>query len=101
VYWPENVGTRRSAVSQAGSAQFLSFACHLTLLATSPCWPPATGLLGVVIGSIGLVTFRIGKELIGGAEATAKIFRRHQLLVPGGGSRGRGFVNRRGLNPVG
>jgi len=46
----------------------------LLRLPPHPCWPPASGLLGVVIDSIGLVTFRIGKELIGGAEAAAKIF---------------------------
>lgn len=49
-------------------AQFVSFACHAARLATGH-----GGLLDVVVDGIGLVTFGIGKGLIGGAEATAEI----------------------------
>jgi hypothetical protein len=49
-------------------AQFVSFACHVALLASGN-----GGLLDVVVDGIGLVTFGIGKGLIGSAEATAEI----------------------------
>jgi hypothetical protein len=49
-------------------AQFVSFACHLTLLATGN-----GGLLDVVVDGIGLVTFGIGKGLIGAAAKTGKV----------------------------
>ncbi len=48
-------------------AQFVSFACHLTLLATGN-----GGLLDVVVDGIGLVTFGIGKGLIGAAAKTGE-----------------------------
>jgi hypothetical protein len=46
----------------------VAFACHAVLLATGHgSW------LDVTIDAVGLVTFGIGKGLIGGAEATAEI----------------------------
>jgi hypothetical protein len=49
-------------------AQAVAFACHAVLLATGHgTW------LDVIVDGIGLVTFGIGKGLIGGAEATADI----------------------------
>ena len=49
-------------------AQAVAFACHAVLLATGHgSW------LDVTIDAVGLVTFGIGKGLIGGAEATAEI----------------------------
>jgi hypothetical protein len=49
-------------------AQFVSFACHVTLLATGH-----GGILDVVVDGIGLVTFGIGKGLIGAATKTAQV----------------------------
>jgi hypothetical protein len=49
-------------------AQFVSFACHVALLATGN-----GGLLDVVVDGIGLVTFGIGKGLIGSAAKTAQV----------------------------
>lgn len=49
-------------------AQAVAFACHAVLLATGHgSW------LDLSIDAVGLVTFGIGKGLIGGAEATAEI----------------------------
>jgi hypothetical protein len=49
-------------------AQAVAFACHAVLLATGHgSW------LDVTVDAVGLVTFGIGKGLIGGAEATAEI----------------------------
>lgn len=49
-------------------AQFVAFACHVALLATGH-----GGLLDVVVDGIGLVTFGIGKGLIGAATKTAQV----------------------------
>ncbi len=49
-------------------AQAVALVCHVVLLATGHgAW------LDVVLDGIGLITFGIGKGLIGGAEATAQI----------------------------
>lgn len=49
-------------------AQFVAFACHVLLLATGH-----GSLFDVIVDAIGLVTFGVGKGLIGSAEATADI----------------------------
>ncbi len=49
-------------------AQAVAFACHVLLLATGH-----GSLLDVVMDGVGLITFGVGKGLIGGAEATADI----------------------------
>jgi hypothetical protein len=49
-------------------AQFVAFACHVALLATGH-----GSLFDVIVDAIGLVTFGVGKGLIGSAEATADI----------------------------
>jgi len=49
-------------------AQAVAFCCHLLLLATGH-----GSLLDVAVDAVGLVTFGVGKGLIGGAEATAEI----------------------------
>jgi hypothetical protein len=49
-------------------AQFVSFLCHVVLMATGH-----GSLFDVALDAIGLVTFGVGKGLIGGAEATAKV----------------------------
>ncbi len=49
-------------------AQFVSFACHVALLAAGQ-----GGLLDVVVDGIGLVTFGIGKGLIGAATKSAEV----------------------------
>jgi hypothetical protein len=76
-------------------APFVSLACRLALPGAG-----RGGLPDVVIDGIGLVTLRIGEELIGGAAATAKmtdeISPAYRVVVHEGG----GFVNRRSLNPV-
>ena len=49
-------------------AQAVAFCCHLLLLATGH-----GSLLDVAVDAVGLITFGVGKGLIGGAEATAEI----------------------------
>jgi hypothetical protein len=49
-------------------AQAVAFGCHLLLFATGH-----GSLLDVAVDAVGLVTFGVGKGLIGGAEATAEI----------------------------
>jgi hypothetical protein len=49
-------------------AQFVSFACHSLLYATGH-----GALLDVIVDGVGLITFGVGKGLIGGAEATAEV----------------------------
>jgi hypothetical protein len=49
-------------------AQAVAFCCHALLFATGH-----GSLLDVAVDAVGLVTFGIGKGLIGGAEATAEI----------------------------
>jgi hypothetical protein len=49
-------------------ARALAFACHVVLLATGH-----GSLLDVMVDTVGLITFGIGKGVIGGAEATAEI----------------------------
>jgi len=49
-------------------AQAVAFACHVLLFATGH-----GSLLDVAVDTVGLITFGVGKGLIGGAEATAKI----------------------------
>ncbi len=49
-------------------AQALAFACHVVLLATGH-----GSLLDVMVDAVGLITFGIGKGVIGGAEAAAEI----------------------------
>jgi hypothetical protein len=49
-------------------AQFVSFACHSLLYATGH-----GALLDVIVDGVGLITFGVGKGLIGGAEGTADI----------------------------
>jgi hypothetical protein len=49
-------------------AQALALVCHVVLLATGH-----GSLLDVMVDAVGLITFGIGKGLIGGAEATAEI----------------------------
>jgi hypothetical protein len=49
-------------------AQAVAFCCHLLLFATGH-----GSLLDVAVDAVGLVTFGVGKGLIGGAEATAEI----------------------------
>jgi hypothetical protein len=49
-------------------AQALAFCCHLLLFATGH-----GALLDVAVDAVGLITFGVGKGLIGGAEATAEI----------------------------
>ena len=48
-------------------AQALAFCCHLLLFATGH-----GALLDVAVDAVGLITFGVGKGLIGGAEATAE-----------------------------
>jgi hypothetical protein len=49
-------------------AQLVAFVCHVVLLATGH-----GSLLDVIVDAIGLVTFGVGKGLIGSAEATAEV----------------------------
>ena len=49
-------------------AQAVAFCCHVLLFATGH-----GSLLDVAVDAVGLVTFGVGKGLIGGAEATAEI----------------------------
>jgi hypothetical protein len=49
-------------------AQALAFVCHAVLFATGH-----GSLLDVAVDAVGLITFGIGKGVIGGAEATAEI----------------------------
>jgi hypothetical protein len=49
-------------------AQALAFVCHVVLFATGH-----GSLLDVMVDAVGLITFGIGKGVIGGAEATAEI----------------------------
>jgi hypothetical protein len=49
-------------------AQALAFCCHLLLFATGH-----GSLFEVIMDTVGLITFGVGKGLIGGAEATAEI----------------------------
>ena len=49
-------------------AQAVAFCCHALLFATGH-----GSLLDVAVDAVGLVTFGVGKGLIGGAEATAEI----------------------------
>jgi hypothetical protein len=49
-------------------AQALAFICHVVLFASGN-----GSLLDVLVDAVGLVTFGVGKGLIGGAEATAEI----------------------------
>jgi hypothetical protein len=49
-------------------AQAVAFGCHLLLLTTGH-----GSLFDLAVDAVGLITFGVGKGLIGGAEATAKI----------------------------
>jgi hypothetical protein len=69
-------------------AQAVAFCCHLLLFATGH-----GSLLDVAVDAVGLVTFGVGKGLIGGAEAVAEISETassaYQAVVrEGGGSIG-------------
>jgi hypothetical protein len=65
-------------------AQFVAFACHTLLLATGH-----GSLLDVIVDGVGLITFGVGKGLIGGAEATAdtakEVSSAYQATVKAGG----------------